>query len=70
MIRAITPFGWFVIFVLILAPLMIGWAWGNEMNGELIWLQSRTNGMEYTTNWKQLHKADLLKYTQRKVDFK
>ena len=64
-IKAITPFGWFIIFTLFLVPLMLGWAWGNEMNGELIWLQSKTNGMEHTTNWQQLHKTDLLNIKKR-----
>ena len=67
--RTLTPFGWFLFFALILAPLTIGCAWGNDMNGELIKLQSRTNGMEHSSNYEQLHKADLLN-NKGKVDFK
>ena len=68
--RTLTPFGWFLFFTLIVAPLMLGWAWGNDMNGELIKLQSKTNGMEHTTNFEQLHKTDLLNCKNGKVDFK
>ena len=68
--RTLTPLGWLLFLILIIAPFMIGWAWGYSTNSTLIKLQSRTNGMEHTTNFEQLHKADLINIKKRKVDFK
>ena len=67
--RTLTPLGWFLFFTLIIAPLMIGMSWGYCENTALIKIQSKTNGMEHSTNYEQLHKADLLN-NKRKVDFK
>ena len=58
--RTLTPFGWFLFLTLFLVPFMLGWAAYN-FNEELIELQSKTNGMEHTTNYKQLHKVGFTK---------
>ena len=56
--RTLTPFGWSLFFVLIVAPLMIGWTWGYHVQSELLKIQSQTNGMEHSTNYEQLHGKD------------
>ena len=59
--RTLTPFGWFLFLTLFLVPFMLGWVWGYQTQDKLIELQSKTNGMEHTTNYKQLHKVDFTK---------
>ena len=57
-----TPFtmtGWLLIITLLAVPLLLGASYaGYKINSQLIELQSKTNGMEHTTNFKQLHKGD------------
>lgn len=53
-----TAYGWAIILAVmfLLVPLLLGSAYtGYTFNSTLIQLQSRTNGMEHTTNFKQLH---------------
>ena len=54
-----TPFtmtGWLLIITLLAVPLLLGCSYiGYTVNSQLIELQSRTNGMEYTDNWHVLH---------------
>ena len=52
--RTLTPLGWFLIFTLIIFPFLLGWSWGYYTNSELLKIQSKTNGMEHTTNFEQL----------------
>ena len=54
----LTPYGWFLFLTLMLVPFMLGFIGGYATNTNLIDIQSKTNGMEYTTNWQQLHKAE------------
>lgn len=54
-LRTFTPFGWFLFFTLVLVPFMLGFVWGYTTEDKLIELQSKTNGMEHTTNYQQLH---------------
>ena len=43
----LTPFGWFVITLIVAVPVMLGCAYvGYSFNSQLIELQSRTNGMD------------------------
>ena len=62
-----TPFtmtGWLLILTLLAVPLLLGSAYvGYQFNSELIRLQSRTNGMEHTTNYKLIHRGDNLEQT-------
>lgn len=57
-----TPFtltGWLLIITLLSVPLLLGFSYaGYQLNTQLIKLQSRTNGMEHTDNYRQLHKGD------------
>ena len=57
-----TPFtmtGWLLILTLLAVPLLLGASYvGYQINSQLIQLQSRTNGMEHTDNYHQLHKGD------------
>ena len=57
-----TPFtmtGWLLILTLLAVPLLLGFSYaGYQINSQLIQLQSRTNGMEHTDNYHQLHKGD------------
>lgn len=57
--RTLTPFGWFLFFTLVLVPFFVGFVGGYVTQDTLIKLQSKTNGMEHTDNWEQLHKAEL-----------
>ena len=53
---ALTPLGWFIAFILLATPIILGFSYaGYKINSQLIQIQSRTNGMEHTTNYKQLH---------------
>ena len=56
----LTPFGWFVFFALVLVPLLLGFVGGYTTQDTLLQLQSKTNGMEHTDNWEQLHKAEVV----------
>ena len=57
--RILTPFGWFLFFTLIIVPFVLGFVGGYTAQDQLIKLQSKTNGMEHTDNYRQLHKAEL-----------
>ena len=54
----LTPYGWFIFITLVLVPFMVGFVGGYVTQDTLIKLQSKTNGMEHTDNWKQLHKSE------------
>ena len=54
----LTPHGWFLFFTLMLVPFMLGFVGGYHFNHRIIVIQSKTNGMEHTTNWQQLHKTE------------
>ena len=52
----LTLTGWFLVFILLSVPILLGCSYaGYQVNSQLIELQSKTNGMEHTTNYKQLH---------------
>lgn len=54
----LTLHGWLIVLILLATPLLLGFSYvGYQVNSELIELQSKTNGMEYTTNYQQLHRA-------------
>ena len=53
-----TPFGWAVIFLLLFIITVTFAFIGHQINSQLIQLQSQTNNMEHTTNYKQLHKVE------------
>ena len=55
----LTVTGWLLVIILVTVPLLLGCGYaGYQVNTELIELQSKTNGMEHTDNWKQLHKSE------------
>ena len=55
----LTVTGWVILLILISVPLMLGTAYaGYQFNSELIRLQSRTNGMDHTTNYQLLHRGE------------
>ena len=55
----LTITGWFLLLTLLSVPLLLGFSYaGYKLNSQLIELQSKTNGMEHTTNYKQLHKHE------------
>ena len=53
--RTLTPQGWLLFITLVLLPFILGFVSGYSVEDSLIKIQSRTNGMEHTTNYKQLH---------------
>ena len=65
---ALTPLGWFIAFVLLATPIILGFSYaGYTINSQLIQIQSRTNDMEHTTNYKQLHGGNYEKTSAQKA---